>query len=149
MKLTIFVILLGLVIVFAGFSSGSNEKDTMDSTDDTMEMSAGDSGGMVVFTTLEDVRLAAAKGPAVLFLNAGWCPTCRAAVADIGSRLEDLGDITVFIIDYDNEKELKAIYNVAYQHTFVQIDGDGKAVSLWNGGGVDHILSKVTKMEKS
>ena len=153
MKLTIFVILLGFVVVFAGFSFGSKEKDSQDSQ--SMEMSAEDSGGTmgsggwVHFTTLEDARMAAANGTALLFFNATWCPTCRSAIADIASRPDELGDITVILIDYDTEKELKRQYNVTSQHTYVQIDESGKALSIWYGGGVDHILYKLTETERS
>ena len=152
MKLTVFVILLGFVIVFAGYSFGSKEKDSEDSQ--SMEMSAEDSGGTmgtggwVHFTTLEDARMAAANGPAILFFNATWCPTCRSAIADIASRSDELGEILVIFVDYDTEKELKRQYNVTSQHTYVRIDEDGESLSMWNGGGVDHILYKVTETEK-
>lgn len=156
MKLTIFVILLGFVMVFTGFSFGSGEKVPKEegSMEDAMEMSAEESdgsmasGGIVEFTTLEDARMAATEGPAVLFFRAGWCPTCKSATAEIDARLAELGEITVIVVDYDTEKELKAMYGVTYQHTFVLIDGDGEAISSWNGGGVDAILDNVTKMEK-
>jgi thiol-disulfide isomerase/thioredoxin len=157
MKLTIFVMLLGFVFIFAGFANGSGENDSKeaDPMEETMEMSAEDSdgmmaiGGWVHFTTLEDARMTAAKSPALLFFNASWCPSCRTAVADIASRSSELGEITVILVDYDSEKELKRQYNVTSQHTYVQIDEDGEAVTAWNGGGVDQILNAVVEMEKS
>jgi thiol-disulfide isomerase/thioredoxin len=103
------------------------------------------SGGKVLFTGLENARALAAAGPAVLFFHAGWCPTCRAAMSEIDARLSELGNITVVVVDYDSNKKLRKQYGVTYQHTYVQIDGDGEKIALWNGGGVDGILGNVVK----
>jgi hypothetical protein len=56
-----------------------------------------------------------------------------------------LGDIAVFLADYDKERTLKQTYGVSAQHTYVQIDKDGNAVTMWNGGGTDMILMNVEK----
>lgn len=113
MKLTFFIILLGLVVVFAGFSSGPKGEGS----------------------------------PAVLFSATDWCLTCRAATADIAPRLAKHGDIPIFILDFDPEKELKAMYNVTYKRTFVKINGDGEAVAPWTDSGADHLLGNVTRLE--
>jgi len=34
-------------------------------------------------------------------------------------------------------------YQVPYQHTFVQIDAQGKVVTRWNGGQTDQLLEKL------
>ena len=146
MKLTIFVIFLGFVLVFAGFSFGSQEKESMEETDGKMEMSAEDSGRIIDFTTLEDARMTAAEGAAVLFFSAGWCPTCREATADIASRLDELRDITVIVLDYDTEKELKAMYNVTYQHTFVAVDSQGELVRIWQGGDLEKFVRNTSDL---
>ena len=152
MKLTVFVMLLGFVIVFTGFSSGPGEEEPMkadsmgESMDEPMDESMNETmatGGWVNFSTIEEARMAASKGPAVLFFNASWCPTCRTATAEITSRAGELGEVTVIFVDYDKEKELKKMYTVTAQHTYVQIDGDGEAVMKWNGGGVDQVLENV------
>lgn len=105
------------------------------------------SGGKVTFTSLEDAQALAAAGPAVLFFHAGWCPTCRAAMRQIDERLAELGNISVVVVDYDSNRKLRRQYGVTYQHTYVQIDGAGRKIALWNGGGVDGILSNVVRGE--
>ena len=158
MKL-VFVILIGSMIVLSGFSAGNNEPEdsssqngsgsgSMATTTDDMDQEMTKTG-VISFTTLEDARLIAEKGPAVLFFNANWCPTCRAALAEIETRIDELGDITVILVNYDRERELKKRYSVTYQHTYVQIDPEGEIVSHWNGGGVDEILENVKRMEVS
>jgi hypothetical protein len=51
------------------------------------------------------------------------------------------------VVDYDRASELKQMYGVSYQHTYVQIDTDGEKVALWSGGGVDGILGNVLRKE--
>ena len=103
------------------------------------------SGGKVLFTSLEDARMLAAAGPTVLFFHADWCPTCRADMREIDSRLNELGNITVVVVDYDRQAELKKMYGITYQHTYVQIDGEGQKTVVWNGGGVDGILENMVR----
>ena len=103
------------------------------------------SGGKVVFTDLDDARMLAATGPTVLFFHADWCPLCRVDMRQIDSRLHELGNITVVVVDYDRFAELKKRYGITYQHTYVQIDGDGEKIALWNGGGVDGILDNIVR----
>jgi len=103
------------------------------------------SGRKVLFTSLDDARMLAAAGPSVLFFHADWCPLCRADMREIDSRLNELGNITVVVVDYDRQAELKKMYGITYQHTYVQIDGEGQKVAIWNGGGVDGILENVVR----
>jgi thioredoxin 1 len=98
-----------------------------------------------MFTNLDDARALAAAGPAVLFFSADWCPLCRADMRQIDSRLSELGNITVVVVDYDSNKKLRKQYGVTYQHTYVQINTAGEKVALWNGGGVDGILDRVVR----
>ena len=102
-------------------------------------------GGKVAFTDLAGASRLAETGPTVLFFHADWCPTCRHAMGQIDSRLHELGDITVVVVDYDSSPELKKKYAVTYQHTYVQIDGEGEKIALWNGGDVDGILENVAR----
>jgi len=52
-------------------------------------------------------------------------------------------DVVVFKTDYDTERGLKQKYGVTYQHTYVQVDSDGREVAKWNGGGVDKLLEEL------
>jgi thiol-disulfide isomerase/thioredoxin len=103
------------------------------------------SGSKVLFTSLDDARMLAAAGPTVMYFHAGWCPQCRLEMQEIDSRLSELGNITVVVVDYDRYAELKKRYGVTYQHTYVQIDAQGKKIAVWNGGGVDGILENVVR----
>jgi thioredoxin 1 len=80
----------------------------------------------------------------VLFFHATWCPTCKAANADLLGNLAKLPKgAVVFKTDYDSEVALKKQYGVTYQHTFVLVDASGKALKKWAGGGVGEIVANL------
>lgn len=83
-------------------------------------------------------------GRAVLFFKANWCPTCAAADAEFRANLEEIpADVTVLRVDYDTAKELKTKLRITYQHTFVQVDGNGDQIARWNGGGLRELRSSL------
>jgi thiol-disulfide isomerase/thioredoxin len=102
-------------------------------------------GGKVLFTDLAAAQALAQKGPVVLFFAADWCPTCIEAMKDINANGARLSGVTVVVVDYDKEKDLKKLYRVTAQHTFVQINAKGEKLVAWNGGGVDVIVKRVTR----
>lgn len=65
----------------------------------------------------------AGKPLAVLF-HAQWCPTCRAQEKTLDSMKGEGGlDLTVFLADYDTEKDLKRQFGVRAQSTLVALRG--------------------------
>lgn len=87
----------------------------------------------------------------VLFFYASWCPTCRPADADITANSKKIpDDVVVIRVNYNDpdtetsEKDLAKKYAVTYQHTFVQIDKDGREVKKWNGGSFDELLTNIS-----
>ena len=90
------------------------------------------------------VAQAATSGKAVLFFHAPWCPTCKAADADITKNSANIPKgVIIFKTDYDTETDLKKKYAITYQHTFVQVDSQGDEITKWNGGGVKEIISNI------
>ncbi len=101
----------------------------------------------IPYEDLERAMMLAQEKPTVLFFNASWCPTCRTAREDFIAESDRLSGVNLVIVDYDNSDELQAKYGVTYQHTFVQIDENGEAVAIWNGGATDQLLSSVVTKE--
>ena len=86
----------------------------------------------------------------ILFFYANWCPTCRPADADFEAKQNTFpSDVALIRVNYNDtetdqeEKGLAQKYGVTYQHTFVEIDANGKAVQTWNGGQTAELLSRV------
>src|SRR3990167_3860834 len=82
----------------------------------------------------------------VLFFYANWCPTCRPADASFSANESKIpADVILIRVNYNDteteqeEKDLAIKYGITYQHTFVQIDGNGDVVTKWNGGQISEL----------
>lgn len=92
----------------------------------------------------------AAGSRRVLYFYANWCPTCRPTDKNLSENANKIPeDVTVLRVNYNDsdtdqeEKDLAKKYGIAYQHTFVQIDGQGKQVAAWNGGKTEELLVNI------
>lgn len=86
----------------------------------------------------------------VLFFYASWCPICKPADADLKANINNIPkDVSVIRVNYNDpetdsdEKDLAKKYGVTYQHTFVQIDSQGKELAKWNGGKTAELLTRI------
>jgi thioredoxin 1 len=136
------LIILAIALFFTAFNGYAQDSMMMAADNPARPM-----GGLEKYMGLEEAGMKTADGPVVLFFFADWCPTCQAALKNLKADKEKLGDITVLIVNYDREKELKRKYGVTYQHTYVQIDSRGNSIALWNGGGIDGILTNTVRKE--
>ena len=92
----------------------------------------------------------AANNRRVLYFYASWCPICRPADADFKTNSSKIPeDVIVLRVNYNDtdtdqeEKDLAKKYEITYQHTFVQIDAQGKEITKWNGGQIDELLANI------
>jgi thioredoxin 1 len=142
----------GLAVAALSFASGKREPEgaMMQKVPEGAMMSPSKDAALhewkVTYTTLDDAKALAAEFPAVLFFAADWCPTCRAAFRDLEANGAKLGNRKIVVVDYDASADLKKLYKVTYQHTWVWIDAKGAALATWNGGSVDEIVKRVKAM---
>ncbi|MEW6689158.1 MAG: thioredoxin family protein [Pseudomonadota bacterium] len=73
----------------------------------------------------------AAGRPVALHFHADWCPTCRAQ-EDVFNRLESDATLalTLLVVDYDKERELKRKLNVRVQSTLIVFRGKAERARL-------------------
>jgi thiol-disulfide isomerase/thioredoxin len=72
--------------------------------------------------------------PVIVDFFADWCPTCKAQKPHVQSLMgtPKMKDVTLFVADYDKEKDLKKALRVTQQSTFVVFKG-GKEVGRATG----------------
>jgi thiol-disulfide isomerase/thioredoxin len=75
----------------------------------------------VPFNQAQYEKTVAAGKPAVVYLHADWCPTCRAQqpIVDKLSKEPGLKQVTIFVADFDKETSLEKSLKVTEQSTFV------------------------------
>ena len=93
---------------------------------------------------------AAADKRRVLYFYATWCPSCKVANEDFTANPNKIPeDVVVIRTNYNDpntdqeEKDLAKKYGITYQHTFVQINAQGKELTKWNGGQTDELIANI------
>ncbi|MBI2612462.1 thioredoxin family protein [Candidatus Kaiserbacteria bacterium] len=112
--------------------------------DDTMSPTGQVEKGSYEAYSPEKLALAS-KGKVVLYFHADWCPICRGIEREIAAAPEGIpSGVHILKIDYDTATELKQKYGVTYQHTFVQVDAEGKELAKW--GDATTLVQVVSKI---
>lgn len=64
--------------------------------------------------------------PVALHFHADWCPTCRAQETSLRGLQGDpqLKDVTLLVVNYDNERDLKKALKVRAQSTLLVFKGN-------------------------
>lgn len=90
-------------------------------------------GALLNYTTPSDLENL--EGINILFFKASWCITCTELYNALVTEKNDIPNgITIWIVDYDNNKDMRIKYGVTTQHTLVQVDTDLNKINLWRGG---------------
>ena len=96
------------------------------------------------YSAFDPAKIAnAATGKVVLDFSASWCPICQESDKNFKASPTPQG-LTLLKVDYDTSTELKRKYGVTYQHTFVQVDKNGKLLKKWSGTSTYDELLKQT-----
>ncbi len=97
------------------------------------------------YVDINNTDIAELSGKIVLDFSATWCPSCRTFKKNVEDNLDAIpADLTLILVDYDSNTELKKKYAVVQQHTFVQIDNQGNQIQKWSGGST--LASVVEKL---
>ena len=152
------VLILGLVgaVIYLATSSNSDEQapnsigsasqsPTAQENVATGSASDGTSGNYISYETYQSSADAYSASDVVLFFNASWCSTCKNARDNFESSLDQFPpDLTIVVVDFDDNVDLKKQYGVTVQHTFVQIDNQGEELKKWSGSvSVDEVTDQV------
>lgn len=141
MKIAYFVVIISIIAaigLFTFFRSGESPVSTKISVSDSVQKQQENTRYMLY----SKESFAAAIGKKrVYFFHAPWCPTCRPADAEFQANVNKIPqDVVLFKTDYDSSTELKKLYGITYQHTYVLVDDEGNAVKKWNGGALAELV---------
>jgi thiol-disulfide isomerase/thioredoxin len=103
-------------------------------------------GNYITFGTYETSSADFSDTNVVLFFNAAWCSTCKVARDNFEASVDQIPvDLTIVVVDFDTAIDLRKLYGVTVQHTFVQIDASGKAIGKWSGStSINEIVEQVS-----
>lgn len=105
------------------------------SSDSSIELAPG----YLQYSPDNVVAAQATNDKVVLYFWAPWCSSCTSLDQEIQENQADIPDhVTVFRVNYDQADELKKLYNVVTQHTFVQIDDQNQPLATWVGGDIEN-----------
>ena len=109
-----------------------NQPTAQDSSSDVVGSESA--GSFISYETYQADQDVYSDTKVVLFFNARWCSTCRKAVGNIESDLNNIpSNLTIVTVDFDDSRDLRQEYGVTLQHTFVQIDSNGSELAKWSG----------------
>lgn len=126
---------LTLIVAACGSASESaiGEAAVPGSSIEVAEMSTP-SNSYITLEQYEANKAAYSAEKVVLFFNAQWCSTCKSARTNFEANLADFpDDLTIVLVDYVTALDLRKTYGVTLQHTFVQVDVNGKELAKWSG----------------
>jgi thiol:disulfide interchange protein len=146
---TIYIILIIFVLVGAGALAFTYKNQGAPQSDPPqVALDSTNSGSYVDYTP--EALDAATTQRRILYFYANWCPTCRPVDQELTKRTSEIPEgVQIIRVNYNDtdtdnaEKALAEQYGITYQHTFVEIDQEGREVQKWNGGGLDEILSRL------
>jgi cytochrome c biogenesis protein CcdA len=107
--------------------------------------------------TVEAFRAAQASDSRILvYAAASWCPTCslqQAALAETLTDIEnsgELGDLKVFIVDFDSQKDAVKALAIRVQSTLIAFHGQietGRSIGETNGAAIKAFLVQSANRE--
>ena len=140
--------LIGAVIYFLATSNSSSSTSENPANPQSTSVAiepAESSDQYISYETYQGSADAYSDSDVVLFFNASWCSTCKNARDNFESSLDQFPpDLTIVVVDFDDNVDLKKQYGVTVQHTFVQIDSQGEELKKWSGSvSVDEVTDQV------
>ncbi len=142
MRTLLAALLLGLAAMAASAQESMMAPPAEAGQGGSMMMSGGASR-IIPFSDLSTARYLAARAPTVFFFQSAGCQSCQVALRELQAGTRRLGQAVVIVVDYDRAADLKKLYGVSSQHTWVRIDAEGRKLAAWSGGGLEELLRRV------
>ena len=91
--------------------------------------------------------LQAAGKPVLIDVYADWCPTCKQQAPIISQLLTtpEFKDFTVLKVNFDTQKDVRQVLNVAQQSTFIVFRGKSEVARTVGDTSKDSIAATLRK----
>lgn len=136
------IVLVGILLCTASISGcGANFTDGVNIPMPTETSSAG-TPRYVTYDTFSADPDAYAGTRHVLFFTADWCAECLAT--DVAYRKDPSlipKDVTLIRTDFELYENIRQLYEVTMQHTFVQIDDNGEMIKRWPASSPESLVN--------
>lgn len=121
--------LIGLAGAFVGFAPASEAAERIPFDRPAFEAALADGG------------------PVLIDVSATWCPTCRrqGQIVDNLTATPTYGDYTIFVVDYDTEKDIMRSFNAPQRSTLIAFkEGEevGRIVGDTRPDSIEALLAK-------
>ncbi|WP_293003052.1 thioredoxin family protein [Nevskia sp.] len=109
--------------------------------------SVAHAGGIAPYTAEAYGQALQSGAPVLLQVHAEWCPTCRAQAPVVKSLVNDpkYANVTVLVVDFDRQKDVRKQFNVSRQSTLVLFAGGqevARATGITSKGDIGALLDK-------
>jgi thiol-disulfide isomerase/thioredoxin len=111
----------------------------------TLLSSSAQAAEPTIFTDTAFQAAQAAGKPILVHVNASWCPTCaqQRPILDKLEHSAELGDLAVFTVDFDSQKDALHAFNVQQQSTLIVFAGKtekGRATGITDPTAIHDLL---------
>lgn len=85
--------------------------------------------------------------PILIFVHAGWCPTCakQSPIIESLMRQPEFANLVVLKVDFDTQKEVLKAFSVTQQSTLIAMHGTAERGRSVGETGKDAILALMLK----
>lgn len=109
--------------------------------------SVANAGGIAPFTAEAYSQALQSGAPVLLQVHAEWCPTCRAQAPVVKSLANDpkYANVTVLVVDFDRQRDVRKQFNVSRQSTLVLFAGGqevARATGITSKSDIGALLDK-------
>jgi thioredoxin 1 len=85
--------------------------------------------------------------PILIHITASWCPTCKAQKPILSQLTAEpkFKDLAVFVVDFDNQKEVVRAFSARTQSTLITFKGSaelGRSVGDTNAKSIEALLDR-------
>jgi thiol-disulfide isomerase/thioredoxin len=81
----------------------------------------------------------------VIMFSAGWCGPCKATKPTFNALKEELKDVTMEVVDVNEQEALAKEYEIRAVPTFVLLNGEDEVARMSGGANADKLKAFINQ----